>query len=86
MKVLKKKHMIKRNQVEHIRTERKVLELIDHPFVIKLKYAFQNAQKLYFVVDYCQGGELFFHIQRVERFNEEAYTIFYTVLNSMLHN
>lgn len=72
MKVLKKKHMIKRNQVEHIKTERRVLELMDHPFIIKLKYAFQNAQKLYFVVDYCQGGELFFHIQRVERFNEEA--------------
>lgn len=72
MKVLKKKHMIKKNQVEHIKTERKILELIDHPFIIKLKYAFQNPQKLYLVMDYCPGGELFFHIQRVERFNEEA--------------
>ena len=33
---------------------------------------FQNPQKLYMVMDYCPGGELFFHIQRVERFNEEA--------------
>lgn len=76
MKVLKKKHMIKRNQVEHIKTERKILELIDQPFIIKLKFAFQNNQKLYLVMDYCPGGELFFHIQRVERFNEEAYTFF----------
>ncbi len=75
MKVLKKKNMIKRNQVEHIKTERRILELIDHPFIIKLKYAFTNPQKLYLVMDYCQGGELFFHIQRVERFNEEAYNI-----------
>ena len=73
MKVLKKKHMIKKNQIEHIRTERKILELIDHPFIIKLKYAFQSPEKLYFVTDYCPGGEIFFHIQRVERFNEEAY-------------
>jgi serine/threonine protein kinase len=72
MKVLKKKQMIKRNQVEHIKAERKIMELIDHPFIVKLKYAFQNPQKLYLVMDYCPGGELFFHIQRVERFNEEA--------------
>jgi serine/threonine protein kinase len=72
MKILKKKQMIKRNQVEHIKTERSILELIDNPFIIKLKYAFQNPQKLYLVMEYCPGGELFFHIQRVERFNEEA--------------
>ena len=46
---------------------------MDHPFIIKLKYAFQSSKKLYLVMDYCPGGELFFHIQRVERFNEEAY-------------
>ena len=72
MKILKKKAMIKRNQVTHIKTERKIMELIDHPFIVKLRYAFQNPQKLYMVMDYCPGGELFFHIQRVERFNEEA--------------
>ncbi len=76
MKVLKKKYMIKRNQVEHTRTERSILELVKHPFIIQLKYAFQSQVKLYFVVDYCPGGELFFHIQKVERFNEEA-TKFY---------
>jgi serum/glucocorticoid-regulated kinase 2 len=72
MKVLKKKHMIKRNQVEHTKTERSILELVKHPFIIQLRYAFQTQVKLYFVVDYCPGGELFFHIQKVERFNEEA--------------
>ena len=72
MKILKKKAMIKRNQVNHIKTERKIMELIDHPFIVKLIYAFQTSQKLYMVMDYCPGGELFYHIQRVERFNEEA--------------
>ena len=72
MKVLKKKVMIKRNQVTHIKAERRIMELIDHPFIVKLRYAFQNTKKLYMVMDYCPGGELFFHIQRVERFNEEA--------------
>ena len=49
MKVLKKKAMIKRNQVEHIKAERKIMELVDHPFIVKLKYAFQNPSKLYLV-------------------------------------
>ena len=72
MKIMKKISMVKKNQVDHIKTERRILELIDHPFINKLKYAFQTEQKLYLVTDYCPGGELFFHIQRVERFDEEA--------------
>ncbi len=76
MKILKKKEMIIRNQVLHIKNERKIMEIIDHPFIIKLKYAFQNRQKLYLLTDFCPGGELFFHIQKIQRFNEEA-TRFY---------
>jgi len=72
MKILKKKEMIIRNQVIHIKNERKIMEIIDHPFIIKLKYAFQNRQKLYLLTDFCPGGELFFHIQKIKRFNEEA--------------
>ena len=72
MKVLKKKAMIKRKQVLHIKTERRIMELIDHPFIVKLRYAFQTPERLYMVMDYCPGGELFFHIQRVDRFNEQA--------------
>lgn len=72
MKILKKKEMKIRNQILHIKTERKIMELISHPFTIKLKYAFQNKQKLYLLSDFCQGGELFFHLQRIIRFNEEA--------------
>lgn len=76
MKILKKKEMIVRNQVLHIKTERKIMEMIDHPFIIKLEYAFQNRQKLYLLTKFCPGGELFFHIQKIQRFNEDA-TKFY---------
>ncbi len=77
MKILKKKEMIIRNQVIHIKTERKIMEMINHPFIIKLEYAFQNKHKLYLLTKFCPGGELFFHMQRIHRFNEEA-TRFYT--------
>lgn len=76
MKVLKKKYIIKKNQVSHTKTERSILEMVNHPFIITLRYAFQSEMKLYLVMDYCPGGEIFFHIQKVNRFNEEA-TKFY---------
>lgn len=70
MKVLRKENIIKRNQVEHTRTERHVLGYVQHPFVVGLNYAFQTRDKLYFVLDYCAGGELFFHLGKVQRFAE----------------
>ena len=70
MKVLKKENIVKRNQVEHTRTERSVLGYVRHPFVVGLQMAFQTRDKLFFVLDYCAGGELFCHLQRLGKFAE----------------
>ena len=70
MKVLAKQNIIKRKQVEHTRTERNVLGKLNHPFIVKLHYAFQTEAKLYFVLDYAAGGELFFHLSRMKKFPE----------------
>jgi hypothetical protein len=51
MKVLHKSNIIKRNQVEHTRTERNVLGRLVHPFIVGLNYSFQTSEKLYFVLD-----------------------------------
>lgn len=37
-----------------------------------MRYAFQNEKKLFFVLDYCPGGELFFYINNIKRFNEDS--------------
>jgi serum/glucocorticoid-regulated kinase 2 len=58
MKVLSKSNVAKRKQVEHTRTERRVLATINHPFIVKLHYAFQTDSKLYFVLDYAAGTHL----------------------------
>jgi serine/threonine protein kinase len=76
MKILRKDFIAKRNQIEHTRTERSVLERVKHPFIVQLKYAFQNSTKLYFVLEYCPGGELFFHLSRSRRFDETR-VVFY---------
>jgi serine/threonine protein kinase len=70
MKVLKKKDMITKEQVTHVKTEKRIMECIDHPFVNRLKHAFQNKLKLYLLTDFCPGGELYFHLSRIGRFNE----------------
>jgi protein-serine/threonine kinase len=70
MKMLRKDNVVKRNQVEHTKAERNVLETATHPFIVELKYAFQTPKKLYFVLEFCSGGELFFHLSRAGRFSE----------------
>jgi serum/glucocorticoid-regulated kinase 2 len=77
MKVLKKDYIIRKNQVEHTKTERNVLGYVHHPFIVGLNMAFQTADKLFFVLDYCAGGELFFHLGRMGRF-PEVQARFYT--------
>merc|ERR1711934_190435 len=65
MKVLKKKTVMDRGQLEHNMAERAVLEKFKaHPFIVNLHYAFQTKDKLYFVLDFCPGGELFFHFKQ----------------------
>jgi len=71
MKVLKKENIIKRNQVEHTKTERNVLGYVRHRFIVGLNMAFQNRTNLFFVLDYCAGGELFFHLGKLGKFPEE---------------
>lgn len=41
IKVLRKREVVQRKQVEHTLTERRILEQIDHPYIVKLHYAFQ---------------------------------------------
>jgi serum/glucocorticoid-regulated kinase 2 len=52
-------------------TERNVLTKVHHPFIVQLHWSFQNDQKLFFVLDYCPGGELFGLLCQRNTFTEE---------------
>lgn len=71
MKVLKKKKLVDEGEVEHTRTEKNILINNNHPFLVNLKFAFQTEKKIYFVLDYVNGGELFFHLKKERRFDED---------------
>jgi serine/threonine protein kinase len=59
--------------IEQTKTERAILESVNrHPFVVKLFYAFQDHEKLYLILEYAQGGELFHHLATERMFSEEV--------------
>uniref|UniRef100_A0A8C9LM59 Non-specific serine/threonine protein kinase n=1 Tax=Piliocolobus tephrosceles TaxID=591936 RepID=A0A8C9LM59_9PRIM len=72
MKILRKENIISMNQLEHTRIERNVLKCVSHPFIVKMYYAFQTSKKLYFILEYCPGGELFFHLSKIRFVNEKS--------------
>lgn len=76
MKVLKKKHIRQKKQVKNTWAERKILERVNNPFIVRLNYAFHSEKALFLVLDYCPGGELFFYINQIGRFKEDS-AIFY---------
>ncbi|EPS44897.1 hypothetical protein H072_1110 [Dactylellina haptotyla CBS 200.50] len=69
LKTIRKHHIINRSEVTHTLAERTVLAQIDNPFIVPLKFSFQSPEKLYLVLAFVNGGELFHHLQREGRFD-----------------
>lgn len=64
---------VQKHLIEQTKNERAILESVNrHPFVVKLYYAFQDRQKLYLILEYAQGGELFHHLAMERTFTEEV--------------
>ena len=60
----------------YIKEERNILARVKHPFIVNLYYAFQSETKLYLVMEYCSGGELFRKVQSEGLIMEDT-AIFY---------
>lgn len=72
IKVLEKSSMGRKFRPQHIIDERHILEITEnHPFLLKLFYAFQTSSKLYLVTEYCPGGDMYKHLRMVGRAFEE---------------
>ena len=70
LKVLRKDKVLGNNLVRYAFTERNILSAINHPFIVKLNFAFQTPEKLAFVMEYCSGGDLGTHLTREKNFSE----------------
>uniref|UniRef100_A0A6I8RL00 non-specific serine/threonine protein kinase n=1 Tax=Xenopus tropicalis TaxID=8364 RepID=A0A6I8RL00_XENTR len=70
MKVLKKATLKVRDRVR-TKMERDILADVHHPFVVRLHYAFQTEGKLYLILDFLRGGDLFTRLSKEVMFTEE---------------
>ena len=77
MKSLRKDVIIDYEQVESTKLEKEILLQADHPFLVGMHYVFQTEQKIFFVMRFVRGGELFMHLRNCTRFPEER-TKFYS--------
>jgi len=71
MKVMRKDKILERDHGEYIKAEREVLTAVVHPYIVTLQYSFQTSSKIYLLLDFINGGHLFFQLFREGIFTED---------------
>ena len=89
MKSLKKDVLLDMDQVQSTILEKKILQSLDHPFLVGMVFCFQTEERIYFIMPFIRGGELFQHL-RTEKFFKEDKARFYAasmgIALEYLHN
>ncbi|EIE24919.1 kinase-like protein [Coccomyxa subellipsoidea C-169] len=67
LKALKKADVVRLNQQRHIANEKDILAAIHHPFIVDLHAVYSDATRVYMLMGYVPGGELFSHLQKSPR-------------------
>ena len=76
MKCIRKDLVLENDQVQNLNLEKEILFSIDHPFLVNMEYVFQNEFRIYFLMKFVEGGELFRHLVQVKRFSEDQARFF----------
>lgn len=71
VKTMDKEFVKNEDKVVQILTEKDIMSKTSHPFIVTMHWAFQTSRKLHLVLDFCPGGELFFHLHNLGRFTED---------------
>ncbi len=71
MKSLKKDILLNQEQIENTLQEKQILQSMNHPFLVSLDYFFQTMERLYFIMTFMRGGELFEHLRKYRVLDEE---------------
>jgi len=72
LKILKKCEILRLQQLHHIKCEVDILSKIDHPFIVNFLGNFQDEKRLYLILEYVPGGELFSYLRRQSKLSDEA--------------
>ena len=68
LKAIRKERVFGTNLYRYIQTEKEILSLLNHPFIVKLRYAFQTETYLFLVMDFCEGGDLSKLLEKRKKF------------------
>ncbi|KAF5388713.1 hypothetical protein D9757_004864 [Collybiopsis confluens] len=82
LKYINKSKCVKMKAVQNVIQERRLLEEIDHPFIVNLRYAFQDDENCFFVLDLMLGGDLRFHLERLGSLQEDVVKFYVAQLSS----
>ncbi|XP_078725876.1 protein kinase C iota type-like isoform X2 [Lampetra fluviatilis] len=86
MKVVKKDIVNDEEDIDWVQTEKHVFEQAsNHPFLVGLHCCFQTESRLFFVIDYVNGGDLMFHMQRQRKLPEEHARFYAAEISLALH-
>ena len=76
MKVLRKDKIMGHNLSRYALTERNIMSTVRHPFIVSAHFAFQTAEKLVLILEYCPGSDLGYYLCREKRFSEDRARVY----------
>ena len=76
MKILEKDKVFQQNLLRYAKTEKNVLQLASHPFIVGLHWAFQSPSRLYLIMQYCPGGDMGMALAKDRRFTIDTVTVY----------
>ena len=79
MKIMKKNIILEHDQVSHTLLEKQILQNLNYQFLVGMVFCFQTQERIYFVMNFIRGGELFNHLHKCKHFPEEE-TKFYCAI------
>lgn len=69
MKCIRKDVILKNENMDSLKLEKEILYEMNHPFIVGMDYVFSDEVRIYFLMDFVEGGELFRHLVKVRRFS-----------------
>ena len=84
MKKKKKNIILEHNQVTHTLLEKKILQNLNYQFLVGMDFCFQTQERIYFVMNFIRGGELFSHLHNCKYFGEEKAKFYSAIIGLAL--
>ena len=70
MKAIRKDVVVEQYLFDSLKLEKDILYSVDHPFIVSMDYVYQNDFRIYFLMTFIKGGELYRHLRKMRRFTE----------------